>query len=227
MAHCAWQILQERCLQSPTGRPWTSHVNSISMAVLDEDVRAWFRHANGTHHSHMRVASVATQIDDEVLAATCAATAATPDLPAPLIEYVAPASAVTRDEPSPVIDFVAPAHAVNFASPAPVIEYVASVLSREGHSGWKRHLARPEFARNRKRDACTCCLLRNTSSSDRICDAVTPSPAVTFETPVPVIEYVTPSPVIEYTSTISDFCYVQSAVSSCIHHGSRHRWCQP
>ena len=34
------------------------------------------------HQSHMRVASVATQTDDEVLAATCAATAA----PAPVVE---------------------------------------------------------------------------------------------------------------------------------------------
>ena len=37
------------------------------------------------------------QTDDEVLAATCATTAA----PAPVVEYVAPASAVTPDETSP------------------------------------------------------------------------------------------------------------------------------
>ena len=124
------------------------HFDGSTRQRRERRLRAWWRHeqfaircplASGTHHSHMRVASVATQTDDEVPAATCAATAApalvveyvvpapaaTPDLPAPVIEYVAPASTVTFDEPAPVIDCAAPAHAVTFAAPAPVIEYVA------------------------------------------------------------------------------------------------------
>ena len=127
------------------------HVDGSARRRRERRLRTWFRHeqfaircglASAKHHSHMRVASVAMQTDDEVLAATCAATtapapvveyvmsapAATPDLPVPVIEYVAPASAVTFDEHAPVIDCVAPAHAVTFAAPVPVIEYATPSL---------------------------------------------------------------------------------------------------
>ena len=60
------------------------HADSSARRRRERRLRAWFRHeqfaircalASAKHHSHMRVGSVATQTDDEVLAATYAATA--------------------------------------------------------------------------------------------------------------------------------------------------------
>ena len=64
------------------------------------------------HHSAQRCCSVATQTDDEVLAATYAATASL-------------AATYAATAPSPVIEYVVPAPAVTYAAPAPVTEYIA------------------------------------------------------------------------------------------------------
>ena len=83
-------------------------------------LRAWWRHeqfaircavACASHHSHMRVTSVATQTDDEVFAASFAATAS------PAVTYAATrASIATHVAPAPVFEHV---------TPAPVIENIA------------------------------------------------------------------------------------------------------
>ena len=71
------------------------YVDGSARRRRERRLRAWFRHeqfairgalVSTTHHGDMRVASVAAQTDDEVLAATCAATPA----PALVTEYVAP-----------------------------------------------------------------------------------------------------------------------------------------
>ena len=90
----------------------------------DRRLRAWWRReqfaircavACASHHSHMRVTSVATQTDDEVLAASFAATAS------PAATYAAtPASVATDAAPAPVFKYVAP---------APVIENIAPALA--------------------------------------------------------------------------------------------------
>ena len=93
--------------------------------------------AAATHHSYNKsIAHACTQTDDEVLAATYAATAAL----ALVVECVVLASAVSPDEPSPVIDNVAPTHVVTDATPAPTIEEVAPAPAR---ALWKRHLEAP------------------------------------------------------------------------------------
>ena len=51
-------------------KPWTSHANTICRTVRHPML------ASATHHSHTGVASVSSQIDDEALAGTSAATAA-------------------------------------------------------------------------------------------------------------------------------------------------------
>ena len=61
---------------------------------------------------------------------------------------------------------------------------------------------------DRIRGTCTCCHLCNTSSTDRMCDALTCDRA-------------------HRTSAISDLFYVESTVPSRQHHGSRHHLCQP
>ena len=79
---------------------WRHEQFSIRMAL-----------ASAAHHSHMRVAKMATQTDF-VLAATYAATASSsslatpvsPDAPAPVIKYVAPTPDVTT-----VTEYIAPA----------------------------------------------------------------------------------------------------------------------
>ena len=80
------------------------------------------------------MAHACVQTDDEVLAATCAATAS-----APVDEFLAPPPIVTDLEnvleppvpvvhtaPAPVIGYVAPTRDVSVATPAPVIEYAAN-----------------------------------------------------------------------------------------------------
>ena len=67
--------------------------------------------ASATHHSHMRVASVATQTDDA--AAACAATAS-----AFVVLYVVPASDADA----------APALAVECVAPAPVITNIEQLM---------------------------------------------------------------------------------------------------
>ena len=68
--------------------------------------------ASATHHSHMRVASVATQTDDA--AAACAATAS-----AFVVLYVVPASDADA----------APALAVECVAPAPVITNIEQLIT--------------------------------------------------------------------------------------------------
>ena len=89
-----------------------------SVRRRERRLRAWWRHeqfaircavACASHHSHMRVTSVVTQTDDEVLAAAFASTASLAAAPAPVFEYVTPA---------PVIENIAPALAVNFDAPS-------------------------------------------------------------------------------------------------------------
>ena len=103
------------------------HVDGSARRRRERRLRAWFRHeqfaircalASAKHHSHMRVASVATQTDF-VLAATYSATAS---LAATFAATLAPV---------PVFEQVVPAHVATHAAPAPVFEYVASALVTE------------------------------------------------------------------------------------------------
>ena len=84
-------------------------------------LRAWWRHeqfafrcalASAHHHSHMRMASVAAQTDDEMPAAPCAATASlvaifaatpAPAAPAPEFDYVAPTLVMESIAPAPAV----------------------------------------------------------------------------------------------------------------------------
>ena len=75
----------------------------------------------------MRVTNVATQTDDEVPAATYAATAspaatyaATP-ASLPVTEYVVPAPSVTHAAPDPVFEYVTPATVIENIAPAPAV----------------------------------------------------------------------------------------------------------
>ena len=76
--------------------------------------------ASAVHHSHMRVANMATQTDF-VPAATYAATPA----PSPMIDQVVPAPAVTYAVPAPVFEYVAPAPVMEYIAPAPAVTYAA------------------------------------------------------------------------------------------------------
>ena len=94
-------------------------------------IRSFFRHERMTvqmavisaqHHSAQRCCSVATQTDDEVPAATFAATAS------PAATYTAtPASApvVTHAAPSPVFEYVAPARVIQNIAPVPTVIFDA------------------------------------------------------------------------------------------------------
>ena len=92
--------------------------------------------ASEEHHSCESRTSVGVQTDDDMLAATRAATPA----PSPVNEYMTPGRDVTRTAPAPVIEHVpgdtyaAPAPlvqqvaltaAVTFSSPAPVTKHVS------------------------------------------------------------------------------------------------------
>ena len=99
------------------------HVVGSARRRRERRLRTWLRHeqvaircalASAKHHSHMRVASVATQTDDEVLAATFAATAS------PAATYAATPASL------PVIEHVVPAPVATHVAPAPVFEHVAS-----------------------------------------------------------------------------------------------------
>ena len=75
----------------------------VPSGVTSSSRYAWLL-ASAAHHSHMRVANMATQTDF-VHAATFAATSAQSPVieyvaPAPVMEYIAPAPAVTYDAPS-------------------------------------------------------------------------------------------------------------------------------
>ena len=102
-------------------------------------IRSFFRHEqmavqmaviSAQHHSAQRCCSVATQTDDEVPAATFAATAtlaatcaATPahDAQTPMFEYVTPVPAVPHVAPVPVIEYVSPAPKIENIAPAPAV----------------------------------------------------------------------------------------------------------
>ena len=84
-------------------------------------IRSFFRHeqmaikmavVSAQHHSAQRCCSVAAQTDDEVPAATYAATAS-------------PAATFAATAASPMVEYVDPAPFVTYAAPAPVIEYIA------------------------------------------------------------------------------------------------------
>ena len=121
------------------------HANPMSLIQLDEDVKDVFELGGATNSLpsnagslalRMRVTSVATQTDDEVLAAPFAATvspaatfAATPASVAshaalaPVFEYVTPA---------PVKDNIAPALAAIFDAPSqqlPLVHTTATVAT--------------------------------------------------------------------------------------------------
>ena len=159
-------------------------------------LRAFWRHeqqavrmavAAATHHSYDKsIVHACTQTDDEVLAATYAATAAL----APVVEYVAPASAVTLDEPSPVVGCVAPTHVVTDATPAPTIEDVAPAPAR---ARWKRHLEAPviEYVGGAY------------ATPIPVIEHVMPAPVVIYAAPSPVVEYVAPAPSAVLFSTYS------------------------
>ena len=85
--------------------------------ALDTHVVGWSSWvAAATHHSYDKsMAHACTQTDDEVPAATCAATA-----PAPVYEYVVPPPIVSDLE-----SVLEPPVPVVHTAPAPVIEYVA------------------------------------------------------------------------------------------------------
>ena len=68
--------------------------------------------ASAHHHSHMRVASVAAQTDDEVPAAPFAATASPAATYAATPAHVAPAPVIEYVTPAPMREFIAPAPAV-------------------------------------------------------------------------------------------------------------------
>ena len=96
-------------------------------------LRAWWRHeqfaircavACTSHHSHMRVTSVATQTDFVPAAtyATTASPAATytaTSAPSPMIEHVDPALVVTYAAPAPVMKYVSSAPVIEYIAPAP------------------------------------------------------------------------------------------------------------
>ena len=173
---------------------WRHEQQAVRMAVVA-----------ATHHScDKSMAHACTQTDDEVPAATCAATAPTPvyeymapprivtDLesvleppvpvvhtaPAPVIEYVAPAPDVSLATPAPVIEYAAPAHTVTCTSPSSVTEDVATVLS--------------SFC----------------AAPAPVLEYVAPATPVTvnaYVAPAPVIDYIAPSPAVSFPSFFPSF----------------------
>ena len=163
-------------------------------------------------------------------AATCAATPA----PAPVIEYVAPASAVTDTLLSSVIEYGAPVwcHPRNTSSSDRICGtctycHLCNTSSSDRICGtctcW-----RPcnTSSSDRKRGTCTCWRPCNTSSSDRICGTCTYCHLCNTSSSDRICDALA-CDWVHRTSTISDFCYAQLAVSFRPHHGSRHHWCQP
>ena len=115
-------LVLTRCKAQATMDAREPYVVVSARRRRERRLRAWWRHeqfaircvvACASHHSHMRVTSVATQTDF-VLAATYAATAS------PAATYAA------TPTPSPVIEYVVLVLAVNYVAPAPVIEYMSS-----------------------------------------------------------------------------------------------------
>ena len=103
-------------------------------------IRSVFRHeqkevqmavVSAQHHSALRCCSIATQTDDFVPAATCAATASHAAIYAataasPMVEYVDPAPVVTHAALAPVIEYVSSASVIECVAPAPAMTHVAS-----------------------------------------------------------------------------------------------------
>ena len=96
-------------------------------------IRSFFRHeqmavqmavVSAQHHSAQRCRSIATQTDDFVPAATCAAIASpaatyAATAASPMVEYMDPAPVVTcAAAPAPMIEHITPALAMTYVVPS-------------------------------------------------------------------------------------------------------------